>query len=145
VSLPFLFFLATNLLPVPRVQHNIDILVSPERTKNSLLTLASSDRPDKVRVPISLGKSIFTFQTTFNSDKRQRKLLQDPHIFQQFSKAMSENQVISNDEISQDLRTMLSQFITASNLACEADRIQHQQDISELRSSIKDILEGWST
>jgi hypothetical protein len=45
---------------------------------------------------------------------------------------MSESQVVSNDEVSQDFRAMLSQFITASNAAREADRIQHQQDISEL-------------
>jgi hypothetical protein len=57
---------------------------------------------------------------------------------------MSELQALSNDENPQDLRAMLSQFITASNLSREADRIQHQQDISELRSSIKDILEGSS-
>jgi hypothetical protein len=58
---------------------------------------------------------------------------------------MSEPQPVSNDENPQDLRSMLSQFITASNLAREADRIQQQQEISELRSSIKDILEGSST
>jgi hypothetical protein len=58
---------------------------------------------------------------------------------------MSESQVVSNDEVSQDFRTMLSQFITASNAAREADLIQHQQDISELRSSIKVIQEGSPT
>jgi hypothetical protein len=58
---------------------------------------------------------------------------------------MSEIQAVSNDEIPQDLRAMLSQFITASKEAREADRIQHQQDISELRSSIKVILEGSPT
>ena len=57
---------------------------------------------------------------------------------------MSETQAVSSDEIPQDLRSMLSQFISASNKAREMDRIQHQQDISELRSSIKDILEGSS-
>ena len=57
---------------------------------------------------------------------------------------MSETQAVSSDEIPQDLRSMLSQFISASNKARETDRIQHQQDISELRSSIKDILEGSS-
>jgi hypothetical protein len=39
---------------------------------------------------------------------------------------MSELQASSNDENPQDLRAMLSQFKTASNLAREADRIQHQ-------------------
>jgi hypothetical protein len=58
---------------------------------------------------------------------------------------MSETQAVSNDEIPQDLRAMLSQFITASKETREADRIQHQQDISELRSSIKVILEGCPT
>ena len=96
-----------------------------------------------MRVPIFLGKSIY-FQTTFNSDKRQRNPLQDLHILQQFPKAMSETQAVSSDGIPQDLRSMLSQFISASNKAREMDRIQHQQDISELRSSIKDILEGSS-
>ena len=55
---------------------------------------------------------------------------------------MSETQAASNDEIPQDLRTMLSQFIPTSNAAREADRVHHQQDISELKISIKVILEG---
>ena len=54
---------------------------------------------------------------------------------------MSETQAVSSDEILPDLRAMLSQFIIASNEA----RIQHQQEISELRSSIKVILEGSPT
>jgi hypothetical protein len=41
---------------------------------------------------------------------------------------MSETEAVSNDEIPQDLRATLSQFITASKEAREADRIQHQQD-----------------
>jgi hypothetical protein len=55
---------------------------------------------------------------------------------------MSETQESKTDDSPPDLRTMLSQFITASNAAREADRIQHQQDISELKTSIKVILEG---
>ena len=55
---------------------------------------------------------------------------------------MSETQAASNDEIPQDGRTILSHFITASNVAREADRVQHQQDITELKTSIKVILEG---
>ena len=58
---------------------------------------------------------------------------------------MSETQVASNDEIPQDVRTILSHFITASNVAREADRVQHQQDITELKTSIKVILEGSPT